>query len=108
MVEKILTEIYRLKKDLEGYSAVEALDYIESYINILQREQPSLPSNLDEAAEEYAYKTTWDHGVRFDSFKAGAKWDREQMMSKAVEGEVMDFRFMREFNYANAKIQFQN
>jgi hypothetical protein len=38
MIEKILKEINRLKNELNGYSALEALDYIESYINTLQEE----------------------------------------------------------------------
>ena len=36
-IERIIKEIQRLKKELVGYSAQEALDYIESYINILQK-----------------------------------------------------------------------
>ena len=36
MIEKILIEINRLKNELDGYSAREALDYIESYINTHQ------------------------------------------------------------------------
>lgn len=40
MIEKILNEIHRLKKELDGYSASEGLDYIESYINSLQQKQP--------------------------------------------------------------------
>lgn len=102
MVEKILTEIYRLKKDLEGYSAVEALDYIESYINILQREQTSLPSNLYEAAREYAKTTSvkvwgridpkkdlkgymaranYETGL-LDGFKAGAELTLSELFDK--------------------------
>lgn len=58
--------------------------------------EPSLPSNLDEAAEEYAY-TNWEdndyhtgasEGLPFDAightekcFKAGAKWMKEQGVS---------------------------
>lgn len=38
MIEKILNEISRLKKELKGYSASEALDYIEAYINTLPEE----------------------------------------------------------------------
>lgn len=38
MIEKILIEINRLKNELDGYSAVEALDYIESYINTLSKQ----------------------------------------------------------------------
>ena len=62
---------------------------------------PSLPSELDEAAEEYA-KTTFkkphsdnpDEEVtivepdKYAGFIAGAKWDKEQIMSNAVEGTV--------------------
>lgn len=61
----------------------------------------SLPSDLDEAAKEYA-KTTFkkshsdnpDEEVtivepdKYAGFIAGAKWDKEQMMSNAVEGTV--------------------
>ena len=84
MKEKIIAEINRLKGELEGYSAREALDYIESYINT----QPSLPSNLDKAAEEYAdehrFRIPYDGSNNFydkvdvkaslDGFKAGAEW----------------------------------
>lgn len=59
MIEKILTQINRLKKELEGYSAVEALDYIESYINILQREQPEM--DLEKEIEKYFSK--WVQGA---------------------------------------------
>lgn len=38
MIEKILNEISRLKGELDGYSALEALDYIEAYINTLPEE----------------------------------------------------------------------
>ena len=44
MIEKILNEIHRLKEELDDYSALEGLDYIESYINTLQQ---SLPSALE-------------------------------------------------------------
>lgn len=99
-IEKILVEIQRLKKELDGYAASEGLDYIESYINLIEREY-SIPSNLEEAAKEYA-KTTFkkphsdnpDEEVtivepdKYAGFIAGAKWDKEQMMSNAVEGTV--------------------
>lgn len=60
---------------------------VSNFIDSLKQKQPSLPSNLDEAAEkateEYVYKeggpfpgTT---GVSFiNGFKAGAKWMAEQ------------------------------
>ncbi len=101
--EKLIAEIERRIKDCKkanGHfkpprtrNAIcydELADLLE-IIHSLQQEQPeggcsekpnNLPSNLDEAAEEYAYKTTWDHGVRFDSFKAGAEWMAEQGVAK--------------------------
>jgi hypothetical protein len=47
MIEKILNEISRLKKELKEYSASEALDYIEAFINAISEE----PANED--LEEY-------------------------------------------------------
>ena len=97
-IKRILAEIHRLKNELEGYSAQEVLDYIESYINIISREQPS-SSDLDEAAEKYANKEypdeascgQWGTGdyeppvdmeypreVAKDSFKAGAEWQYQK------------------------------
>ena len=81
-IERILAEIHRLKNELEGYSAQEVLDYIESYINIISREQPS-SSDLDEAAQkvEDYYDVGDEHGYLYchrgdikDAFIAGAKW----------------------------------
>ena len=76
--EKIIAEIQRLKKDLDGYSAKEALDYIESYINLIGRE-PLLPSDLDEAAVEFG-KRQGAELVPFAKkfFKAGAEWQKER------------------------------
>ena len=56
------------------------------------RNQPSLPSNLDEAAEEYI-QTLCDRAdvnLRIDTtlqsaFKAGAKWMAKQMMNPKTE-----------------------
>lgn len=73
----------------------------QDFINMVSKEQPSLPSEIDEAAKEYA-KTTFkkpysdnpDEEVtivepdKYAGFIAGAKWDKEQMMSNAVEGYV--------------------
>lgn len=59
--------------------------------------EPSLPSNLDEAAEEYAdYNSRrwhedgdvyYDYSKIMDAFKAGAEWMTEQ--GETLEGEVM-------------------
>ena len=70
---------------------MERLDTL-ALIDELQQEQSSLPSNLDEAAEEYAdYNSQrwhedgdvyYDHSKIMDAFKAGAEWmagrDEEQ------------------------------
>ena len=85
-IERILAEIHRLKNELEGYSAQEVLDYIESYINIISREQPS-SSDLDEAAQkvEDYYDVGDEHGYLYchrgdikDAFIAGAKWQYQK------------------------------
>lgn len=79
-----------------------------SFIDSLQDEQPS--KDLKEAAEEYTQRMleSW----RFDStgcrppresFIAGAKWQKEQMLKDAVEGEVHRFGgrgFVKEENYS--------
>lgn len=79
-IEKILAEIQRLKKDLDGYTAEEGLDYIESYINLISREPPSMPSDMEDAAETFArfyYQKTCD-GIVQDCFIAGAKWQEKR------------------------------
>lgn len=82
-----------------------------------QRAEESVPNDLEEAAGEYEKKHTYQRydGGGFtpeydatlaESFIAGAKWDREHVMKEAVEGEVMDFCFVREVNYSRAAIEF--
>lgn len=64
----------------------------QDFIDMVSKEQPSLPDNLDEAARYYE-----EHrGPSLDSdneecrkaFKAGAEWMKRKMMEGAVEGEV--------------------
>ena len=60
----------------------ESVEYVRAELvgQSLQREQPELPDNLDEAAEEYmkkARKHLFDDspiGRADDAFKAGAEW----------------------------------
>ena len=108
--DKLLSEmnarIERCEKDEEdGYpdttSSEATLKSVRTFITSLQQEHPSLSSNLDKAARKYA-KTTFkkphsdnpDEEVtivepdKYAGFIAGAKWDKEQMMSNAVEGTV--------------------
>jgi len=84
MIGKILTEINRLKDELDGYSAKEGLDYIESYINTLSKQQVKQPSeDLEEAAENYIAPIENDEGLDYinfngrdikDAFIAGSEW----------------------------------
>lgn len=88
----------------KGYGMMEAFQIVRSIIDSLQQEQPSLPDNLDEAAEKYAnthygefFEVEYDFGdpievivddkpfVR-DAFKAGAEWMAEQGIT--VEGDI--------------------
>lgn len=36
------------------------------------------------------------------------KTEMDQMMEEAVEGEVKDYRYLREVNYSSAKIEFNS
>lgn len=55
--------------------------------------KPSLPSNLNKASEEYAFdvKAKPFGNLVKEAFKAGAQWQKEQMMKDAVEGTVHNF-----------------
>lgn len=113
--EKLKAELKRQKHELElsiqsqgdyGRSChIVAYENILSLITSLQQEQPSLPSSLDEAAEEYAYNNWEDNdyhtgaseGLPFDAightekcFKAGAEWMAGQGVSvDALAGYCM-------------------
>lgn len=101
MIEKILKEINRLKKELDGYSALEALDYIESYINTLPEEPVS--QDLDEEIGKYTTnellkKRNHSTGIYHltqkdcdDIARHFAEWQKKQMMKDAVDGVVHHF-----------------
>ena len=92
-----LTERFKVCpiNDDERHGRHCALIEIENFIDSLQQEQPSLPSNLEEAAENYyEYDCPYDgearvvnreHDVWFpsqaieDAFKAGAEWMAKQL-----------------------------
>lgn len=114
MTEKVLIEINRLKNELDGYSAREALDYIESYINTLSEQQ--VEEHIFADLESYAQKVEdyYDVGeergylcVHRGEVKEAAKecnsnlqlqeyfikggiWQKEQMMKEAVEAKVIE------------------
>lgn len=111
MIENILKEISRLKKELEGYSASEALDYIEAYINAVSKEPAS--EDLEESARYYLLNTHTSplnnilhqadlkvemqyHKDIEDAYKAGAE-EYKQHMKETLQTEYEKGRFdMRE------------
>ena len=116
------------------YAELAPERFLEALDTLLSESQP--PSNIDEAAEEYVSTLCdrADEGLRIDTtlefafkagaewqeeqdketiklaedhaFLAGADWQKEQMMQEAVEGKVIDFRYVGEIDYASAKIVF--
>ena len=86
-------EVYPL--DLDRHLIIEDEPYDnnkekrEAYIKGLTDSKPSLPSNLDEAAEKYFEQYNYmPKGFVVDAFKAGAEWMARQGQSK--EGIVCD------------------
>jgi len=91
--EKLIAEIEGRKKAIHATIFNEEYDELLSFITSLQQEQPSLPSNLDEAAIDAAQLDMQDRQIMEDSnehrmlysrifrrgFKAGAEWQRELM-----------------------------
>ena len=93
--KKLIAKIQGLRSESCISESDEYYEYAKSeiigIIESLQQEQPSLPSNLDEAAFKYE-NAEFESGHNecgyapqdiFDAFKAGAKWMAEQ-------GEIYD------------------
>ena len=90
--EKLKAEIERLRDEYTDiaidshYGTVNAnhvvadLEQLLSLIDSLQQEQPSLPSNLDEAAVQahIQMEESGEEMTFLNIFKAGAKWMAEQ------------------------------
>lgn len=80
---------------INGHKIVYDKD--KGYVTIVKSEE-SVPKDLEEAADEYLQKVkawflrTLEHPTAKDAFKAGAEWDREQMMKEAVEADVNIYR----------------
>lgn len=87
--------INNLKKIL-GFSPT----YDEAFYTLFQNGvEPSLPSDVDEAAENYIAPIENDEGLDYinfngrdikDAFKAGAEWQKTKMLEGAVEGKVVE------------------
>lgn len=52
----------------------------KDFIDMVSKEQPSLPDNLDEAAHNWAMKDSVVYIARKKSFKAGAEWMAKQIV----------------------------
>ena len=98
-VQKIREEVEKLKSQLlrgacssqiamETRCKEEAYNEVLAILDSLQEEPVS--EDLEEASLEY-----WNHQLDSgedtlrDAFKAGAQWDREKMMSQAIDGLVI-------------------
>jgi hypothetical protein len=57
------------------------------FIDSLQEE--SVSDDLEEAADSYIKTYGEILGFGRQTFKAGAKWQKEQMMTKAIDGKVI-------------------
>lgn len=89
-------------------NGVEAYEYIEQFLS-----KPSLPSNLDKAAEKYAWmkeeplsdgeRLSFCFNPRIDAFKAGAKWMTEQ--GETIDGEVLPLGLWLR-DYTNSKTSY--
>ena len=85
-LKELLDEKYKeftekAKKDcpLQYQYMADGLDIAEQFVDSLQQEQPSLPDNLDEVAEEWAEneaygKSDAEFEMAHKGFKAGAEW----------------------------------
>ena len=113
LISKIKAEIERLKNKMDDRHPLApnqkaeylfALADILSFLDTIESEKP-VPNDLEEAAIKYAthkkkseekeMETELPMGAYYlvkDSFIAGAKWDREQMMKDAVEADVNIYR----------------
>ena len=84
---------YEAQSIIQEWGSNDSAPYVEFVEKLASMELPESSSNLDEAAEEYAYNNWEDNdyhtgaseGLPFDAightekcFKAGAEWQREQ------------------------------
>ena len=111
-IGRIYEEIERLKEKaerrphatpLEGFECMGKIKMCNELLSFLHTLLEESDKNLDEAAEDFA-EGEWD-GVVVDTdgnplysqdeieytFKAGAEWQKEQMLKNAVETEVWSY-----------------
>lgn len=73
----------------------------EELLDFLDNQQPSIPSNLNEATEEYALdvKAKPFGNLVKDAFKAGAEWMARQF--ERIEGELVDWYATGDVDYCH-------
>ena len=86
--EKLIALLEQRKKQLVQWTdkeyANQRIDEIDCILDVdidsLQQERPSLPDNLDEAANKFAvlYDQGTCDGIAQECFKAGAQWMENQ------------------------------
>ena len=95
LLAKIKAEIESLKSieypcdnSQQATGFFNALDRMTDFLSTLESEKP-VPADLEEAAREFAKDAYPDKHNLVWMFKRGAKWQKEQMMKEAVEGEIV-------------------
>ena len=109
-VEKIRKEVERLQNELiqekeRGHGSdiddacILELQNVLTYIDLLQKE--FVNEDLEEAAKHYLYNNILYDDVYvgnptdkdcIEMFKAGAQWQKEQMMAKAIDANCFGFQ----------------
>ena len=95
VIEEINRRIMDAPIDCYGHQRVWAYNDVKRIIDNLEtKELPSLPSNLDEAAKDYARCYTesdngnggddWEDDISI-AFKAGARWLAEKGVSMSID-----------------------
>ena len=98
-IERRIYEISHPLKDgyeVQSIGKIEGLSELLEVIDSLQQEQPSILSNLKEAANKFAvfYDQGTCDGIAQECFKAGAEWMIEKFMAILKEYREKGIRCM--------------
>jgi hypothetical protein len=94
-LEKIKAEIKRRYDEFKFGSSAEAKYRCEAYEELLDYADSvqDVPINEDieqAAVQDFKYLVDFDKNNFFEIYKAGANWKEQQIMSKAVDGYVIE------------------
>lgn len=91
---------YKAQGIIHKWRDDDSAPYIEFVEELAHMIVPEPSEDLEEAAKEFAKNAYLDKHNLVWMFKRGAKWQKEQMMQKAVEGEIRgDIRSQEEEPY---------